>query len=161
MPGDVHATALRLLSRRALSAHELEERLRDRGFGRREAAAERARLQAAGLLDDGAVAEGVSRGVLRQGKGRRAVAATLRRRRVSGEERERALAAVDGEAEEAALALALQRVTRRYPGWRRLPQERRRVIGYLLARGFPASAVRRIVAAREDGDGELVESQDP
>jgi regulatory protein len=160
VPADIHTTALRLLAHRALSARELEGKLADRGFSRRQVLAERVRLQEAGLLDDAAVAENVTRGVLRQGKGRRVVAATLRRRRVDRDELARVLAVLDPEAEEAALAVALERASQRHPGWRRLPQKRRRVIGYLLARGFPASTVRRVLAAREDRDGEVVEPQD-
>jgi regulatory protein len=146
--GDVHETALRMLARRALSRRELAERLGRRGYPPTAIRSEVRRLEAAGLLDEQAVAASVVAGTLRRGAGRRAAAAALLRRRVAREAADRALHALDHEEEWAALAQALARAARRYPGFERLPEVRRKVVRYLLARGFGAGEIRAALAER-------------
>jgi regulatory protein len=146
--GSVHETALRMLGRRALSRRELAERLGRRGFPPTAIRAEVRRLEAAGLLDEQAVAAAVVAGTLRRGAGRRAAAAALLRRRVSREAADCALRALDSEEERAALTHALARAARRYPGFERLPEVRRKVVRYLLARGFGAGEIRTALAER-------------
>ena len=153
----IHETALRMLARRALSRAEVVERLGFRGFPEAAVRAEVARLERAGLVDDEALAAAVCREQLRAGRGRRAVAATLKRRRV---ERDAVGAALEELAEDGAdrdaLAVALARALARHRSWRRLPEERRKVIRYLLARGFGLDDVRRALEEkrREEADGE-------
>jgi regulatory protein len=146
--GSVHEVALRLLGRRALSRRELAERLARRGFPPAAIRTEVRRLEAAGLLDEQAVAAAVVAGTLRRGAGRRMAAAALRRRRVAREVADGALSALDPEEEQAALAQAVARAARRHPGFERLPEVRRKVVRYLLARGFGAGEIRAALAER-------------
>jgi regulatory protein len=166
MPADIHTTALRALGRRALSRREMKERLERKGFGAGAVRAELARLSAAGLLDDGQLARAVSRAQLGDGRGRRAVSAVLRRRGVERDAAASALGTIDEETEAEALVRAIAKAARRYPGYRSLPQARRKMIRYLLARGFGLAAVCRALAgdAGEDADAvevEVVEPGDP
>jgi regulatory protein len=140
--------ALRMLGRRALSRRELADRLARRGFGPTEVRDEVRRLEAAGLLDDEAVAAAVVAGALRRGGGRRLAEAALRRRRVAREAADGALGAVGEEATRTALEQSLARAARRHPGFERLPEVRRKVVRYLLARGFGAAEIRAAIAER-------------
>jgi regulatory protein len=149
---DIHETALRMLARRALSVAEITERLEDREFPPAAVREEVRRLERAGLLDDLAVARAVGRAQLRVGRGRRAIIAALRRRKLPAETATRVLEELVEVDESAALALAFQRVTAKHRFWRRLPDERRKVVRYLLARGFGFDEVRR--AMRENGRDE-------
>ncbi len=149
----LHETALAMLARRALSHAEIAERLARRGAEAPVVAAEIARLDLAGLLDDLALARGVCRAQLRAGRGRRAVIATLKRRKVAADAAGAALAELAaGEGEAEALAAAFAKVASKHRFWRRLPNERRKVVRYLLARGFSLEAVSR--ALRENGRDE-------
>ena len=163
MPADIHQTALRALARRALSRREIAQRLERKGFAPSAIRAEVARLAAAGLLDDAGLAKAVTRSQLGEGRGRRAVAAILRRRGVDGETAGAALAGIEDADESDALAHALAKAARKYPGFRRLPQARRKVIRYLLARGFGVAALGRALAsdAGEDADAVEVEVVEP
>jgi regulatory protein len=152
--GDPHEVALDLLGRRAYSVRELVRKLEDRGFSPAVARAEAERLEAAGLLDDDALAQAVVAAELRRGKGRRAAAATLRRRGVRAGHREAAVGGVDPEDEAKALAVAAERACAAHPGWRRLHGERRKVIRYLLARGFGMAQILDRLAAREGEFGD-------
>jgi regulatory protein len=159
MPADIHATALRALARRALSRREIAQRLERKGFGAGAIRAEVARLAAAGLLDDAELARSVARYQLQEARGRRSVAAVLRRRGVDREAAKEALAGIADGDEGEALAHALARAGRKYPGFRRLPQARRKVIRYLLARGFGAAAVGRALASDPGEDADAVEAE--
>lgn len=152
MADELHAAALRMLARRALSAAELAERLQRKGYEKVQVRAELRRLIAAGLLREAALARALCSAQLARGHGRRALAVTLRRRKVDRDAAAGALAGVDEEAERSALARALAKATRRHPRWRVLPDERRKVLRYLLTRGFAVSEARR--ALREHGEHE-------
>jgi len=110
------------------------------------------RLRVAGLLDDAALARAVGEAAARRGYGRRAVRATLYRRRVPRRVAEEAVAALSEAEVGGALVRSLSRALRKYPAWKRLPAERRKVIRYLLTRGFGADAVRDALATAT-GDG--------
>lgn len=138
-----------MLARRALSVAEISERLERRQFLPAAVREEVRRLERAGLLDDPAVARAVCRAQLRAGRGRRAIAAALRRRKLARDTVARALDEVIEGDESAALAAAFERVTAKHRFWRRLPEERQKVLRYLLARGFGFDEVRR--AMRENG----------
>jgi len=157
MPADIHAVALRALARRALSRREMAQRLARRGFGAGAVRAEVTRLEGAGLLDDGELARAVTRTQLADGRGRRTAAAVLRRRGVDRETARQALEAIGEGDEGEALARAVARAARKYPEFRRLPQERRKVIRYLLARGFGVAAVCRALAAGAGEGADAVE----
>jgi len=160
--GDVHTVALAMLARRAYSRGELEQRLTRKGYAPGEVAAELERLERVGLLDDAQLAHAVRRQELRRGLGRRGVAAALRRRHVGEEHAAVAIAAVSPEKEQEALAVALEHAVRRHAASGGLPGARRKVIRYLLARGFATSDVLCAVAARlgEISDEEAVELTD-
>jgi SOS response regulatory protein OraA/RecX len=142
-----------MLARRALSHAEIAEKLGRRGGEVQAVAAEIARLERAGLLDEIALARFVCQAQLRAGRGRRAIIAALKRRKVAKDAADAALADLTaGEAEGAALAAAFAKVAAKHRFWRRLPNERRKVVRYLLARGFSLEAVNR--ALRENGRDE-------
>ncbi len=146
-----------MLARRALSHAEVVERLGVRGFPDAAVRAELVRLSRAGLVNDEALASAVCREQLRAGRGRRAVVAALKRRQVEKEAAAAALADLaETDQERAALGAAVARATARHRFWKRLPEERRKVIRYLLARGFGLDAVRRALEEkrREDPHGE-------
>jgi len=151
--GNIHETALRMLARRALSRAEVAERLEGRGFGEPVVRAEIVRLERAGLLDDIVLARAVCEAQVRAGRGRRAVAAALKRRHLDKDAAEAALAELaEGDGEGAALAAAVERVTTKHRFWRRLPEERRKVVRYLLARGFGLDEVRRALEEKRIDD---------
>jgi regulatory protein len=141
-----------MLGQRALSRAEVTQRLERRGFQPSVVRAEVARLERAKLLDDAALARAVCQAQLRSGRGRRALTAALRRRGVIRATADLALAEVDEESESPALAAAFATATRKHKWWRRLPEERRKVIRYLLARGFSLDQARR--ALHENGRDE-------
>ncbi|NWF99811.1 MAG: RecX family transcriptional regulator [Thermoanaerobaculaceae bacterium] len=161
MTDDIHEVALRMVARRSLSAREVKERLAKRGFSAPAVAAEVRRLERAGLLDDAALAAALVATEVRRGRGRRGVAATLRRRRLGPQAVEEALATVSEEEERTALAVAVAAATRRSPGWWRLPEGRRKVVRYLLARGFGARLVREAVAAAREGGADDAANVEP
>jgi regulatory protein len=132
-----------MLGRRALSRAEVAERLERREYPATVVRAELARLERAGLLDDVVLARAICEAQLRAGRGRRAVVVALRRRKVAREAADRALGELDEEGEEAAFATAFAAITKKRKWWRRLPEERQKVVRYLLARGFSLDQVRR------------------
>jgi regulatory protein len=134
-------TALRALRHRDLSARELDERLRAKGFGEiaREEALEA--LARTGLLDDARFAESRSRSLAARGTGDAAIRHALRLAGVEDSLVEDALATLEPEEERAAAIV------------------RRRGIGpktarYLRGKGFSEEVVSGLVAgesARELG----------
>jgi regulatory protein len=141
-----------MLGARALSRAEVTERLEIRGFQSAVVQAEITRLERAGLIDDLALARTVCQTQVRAGRGRRALNAALRRRGVAREAVAVALSELDEESDGAALAAAFATANRKHRWWRRLPKERRKVVRYLLARGFSLDQVRR--ALHENGRDE-------
>ena len=161
----IHAVALRMLARRSYSRRELAERLARKGFVPAAITAELRRLERVGLLDEVELAAAVRRTELRRGVGRRGVAAALRRRKLGEEPVAEALSAVSPDDEREALSVALARALRRHGGSGELPGTRRKVIRYLLARGFPAAEVIAAVAARpgeiEDAEEDVEPTDSP
>lgn len=159
----IHTTALRLLSRRALSVAELASRLRARGFSEKEVSCELQWLKRAGLLADLDLARILVRKRLESGHGRLAVAATLRQRQVEAPAMEQVLRELDQEIEKKALAKALEKALNRYAD---IPasQLRGKVVRYLTGRGFPLAlclqATANLGGEIEDVD-QLGESEDP
>jgi regulatory protein len=136
-----------------MSVAEMRDRLAERGIDEDEIEAEVARLSDARYLDDAALAESVVRTETeRKGRGRSAIAAELRRRKVDGAAVEEALAGLDDEAErERAVEVAVQRA-RQLRGYDS-ETARRRLYGFLQRRGFSGSILSHAVdAALADAD---------
>ena len=143
-----------MLSRRALSRAEIAERLERRGFATADVAAELRRLAAAALLDDVALARRVCEDGLMRGQGRRAIAATLRRRKIPRQVASEAVEEIEEGAVWNALQRSFARAAKRYAEWRDDRRERDKLVRSLLARGFDLAAVKRIMArVRTDEDG--------
>lgn len=133
------------LARRGMSVAEMRDRLADRGIDEEQIEAEVARLQDGRYLDDAALAESVVRSETeRKGRGRSAVVAELRRRRVDSVAIDEAIASLDDEGErERAVAVAEHRA-RRLSGYD--PETaRRRLYGFLQRRGFSGSVLQHAV----------------
>jgi len=126
-PRSAFATALVLLTARALTAAELAARLRRRGFSRDEIAETRARLEDLGYLDDrrtaGAWADAAARV---RGLGPRRVREGLARRRVGREIAAEASAEAFPPGEEERLAGAALEKWERARGRAATPEARRR-----------------------------------
>lgn len=149
--------ALELLSFRARSESELEGRLRRAGHDPDATAAALRRCQELGYLDDHAFALALVRDRLRlKPKGRRGLRSELYRK---GIDRYLAETAIDegyaeADIDEAGVARRLAR--KRARALTRLERDvaRRRLVSYLVRRGFPPSVVHAAVAdALPDFDG--------
>jgi SOS response regulatory protein OraA/RecX len=130
-------TALRALRHRDLSAQELEERLRARGFSDAERTGAMATLGRTGLVDDARFAELRAASLAARGAGDELIRHTLQLAGVASELIEVAVGAVEPEAERARLI-----VERRGSG----PKTGR----YLSAKGFSQEVVASAVAGRSE-----------
>ena len=143
--GSTRAVSIRALTRRDLSRWELEQTLRARDLEDDAIAEELGRLEAAGLIDDAALAEMLVRTRHeRKGLSRSALAAELRRRRGDQQHIDAALTQIDDEDERAtARSLAATRA-RRLQG---LDQETaaRRLSSFLARKGYSSDVVRAAV----------------
>lgn len=143
--GAAHHVSISALSRRGLSRRETERHLRDRGFEDAEIAAEVARLERDGYLDDIALAQNLV-GTLqeRKGLGRSAIAAELTRRLLAPAAIEYALDLIDtGDELSRAREVALKRAGQ----LRNLDREVavRRLSAFLARRGYGGSTIRAAV----------------
>ena len=140
-----HRVSLHGLTRRNLSRWELDRLLRSRELDEEVIAAELARLEQLGLIDDQALAETLVRTRHeRKGLSRSALAAELRTRHIDQEYIDAALASLDVDDERAkALELALKRA----PQLRSLDRQTavRRLSGYLQRKGYSSDVVRSTV----------------
>lgn len=135
---DALECALRALHYRDRSVHELEERLRERGFAEAEREEAIEALVRTGLLDDSRFARLRATSLAGRGAGDALIRQALGRAGVALEHVDEALRAVEPEAERARLV-----VVRRGPG----PRTAR----YLSAKGFSDEVVVGAVAGeRED-----------
>jgi regulatory protein len=140
-PLDCHERALRLLSARPRSRHELASRLRKAGFEAEEVREELERLEAVGLLDDESFARAVAEHQVKVRRaGRRAVFSALAAKGVERVTIEETLASLGGDEERRAEELAEERA-RSLVG---LPPERAyaRLVGLLQRRGYDGSVAR-------------------
>ncbi|MGV8041116.1 MAG: regulatory protein RecX [Thermoanaerobaculaceae bacterium] len=161
MSPPIHEAALRLLARRAYSRRELAERLAKKEYPPAAVEVELERLERAGLLDEDELARSIRRDRLRQGKGRRAIAGELWRRGVEPATVARALAELAPEEAAEALAGSAAKAMAKHPRWRELPRERAKVVRYLLARGFDAAEVRRVLGRTLDEENDAAQTLDP
>ncbi len=145
-PPDAHELALRLLTARARTAHELRDALIDRGVAAEDAVAEIERLAASGLLDDAAVASAHTRRRLRGvPRAPRAILRELAQRGVAGETAQRAVRSEMDERDEAALVLqALESLLARSAG----EPDGRRLAAALARRGFAPAVVGQVLRER-------------
>jgi regulatory protein len=143
--GAARNVSITALARRGLSRRELERHLRDRGFDDVEIAADVARLERDGYLDDVALAQNLV-GTLqeRKGLGRSAVAAELTRRLLAPAAIEYALELIDTSDE---LSRAREVAVKRASQLRHLDRETavRRLSAYLARRGYGGSTIRAAV----------------
>jgi regulatory protein len=137
-----YASALRRLSRRDHSEHELREALKNEGQTDEDVEDALARVKSARYLDDGTYAERYTRSRLQgQRQGRMKIRQGLRTRGVAGELVERAIAQAAAEGTERdALDAAARSYWKTHP--RTLPVVRiRRLFVFLMRRGFPPGLV--------------------
>ena len=132
-PRTADEAALRALRHRDLSARELEQRLRAKGFEESERAEALETLERTGLLDDARFAQARARSLAARGAGDTAIRHALRLAGVAREVAEDALQALEPEAERARAIAA-----RRGPG----PKTAR----YLRGKGFSEDVVAGVVA---------------
>ena len=143
------AAAERLLGRRALTRHELTERLGARGHGEADIAAALGRLEAAGIVDDARLArDWIARSAAAAGRGRERILATLAARGIDP-----ALAAAawarateDGEIDEGARVARAVRRRLGAPGPITARGRLARVYNALLSEGFDPEAVASALA---------------
>jgi SOS response regulatory protein OraA/RecX len=128
--GDAFGSVVGALARRDLTSFELEQRLARAGFDSAACAAALARAAAAGYLDDARVALERARHLAERGSSDATICAELRRRGVSGEELEAALAAIAPEDERA------ERLASRLGGGPRAARA-------LARKGYPQDVVER------------------
>lgn len=152
--------ALDALARRARSRRELERWLGQRGHGPEVIAAALERLTALGLLDDRAFATGFAQSRAKgRGFGARRIAAELARRGVARGVVDEALGALREEGGEESEAAALEAAaTKRVRSLGGLEPEvaRRRLVGWLVRRGFAAGAAARVARRLIGGIAVLV-----
>jgi regulatory protein len=150
---DCHERALRLLSVRPRSRHELASRLRTAGFESAEVQEELERLEAVGLVDDESFARAVAEHQVKVRRaGRRAVVSALAAKGVARRTIEETLASLGGDEEDRAEALARDRAR----ALANLPSEEAylRLVGLLQRRGYDGlvarSAARSALQASEE-----------
>lgn len=146
------AICLRLLTVRPRSRQELADALAVRGAPEEVARRVLDRYVEVGLIDDAEFARMLTASRVRErGSARRAVAAELRRRGVEDDVATEALAVVDSNSE---LRTAQALVARRRRSLAAVtPQvQRRRLLGYLARRGYPAATSERAVRAAMGDD---------
>ncbi|MGI8747330.1 MAG: RecX family transcriptional regulator [Deinococcus sp.] len=144
--------AFRALGQRALSEAELRQRLLRRTGDPELAGSVLERVKELGYLSDDLVAR-VEAG--RRGVGEHRVRQKLRQRGLEPELIEQAVADRDQEAE---LEDARQLLARRWPGFQRAPDPRRRAHAFLSRRGYPGAVIWQLLAELELG---LPEDEEP
>lgn len=137
--------ALRMLAKAPRSRAQLAEAMARKDVPDDVAARVLDRFTEVGLIDDAAYAEMLVR--TRQserGLARRALAVELQRKGISGEDAEAALEEVQPEDEEAAARALLERKARSTRGLDPV-KRRRRMMGMLARKGYPASMAYRLI----------------
>lgn len=150
-----HARALRLLTLRARTVHELRSSLLEKGEPPEHVEHVVARLTASGLLDDARFAEDRARAQLvGKARSRRRLEHDLAARGVPRETASAAIRRALAKAETTETDVAEQAARRKHRALARLPPEEQRVklFAYLARQGHPADAardaVRRVLGGR-------------
>jgi len=144
---ELHAAAVRLLTRREHAAGELAAKLTRRGFDPEAVETEIERLAQAGLQSDRRFAELFAEQRAARGQGPLKIRAELATRGVPEAEAERALAAWSEEWPGIARGVAARRFGAGRPADRREWQRRAR---FLQGRGFPCEMVARVLDRDDD-----------
>jgi regulatory protein len=141
----VENVSMHALTRRGMSRWELEKTLLSRELDEETVAAELERLEAVGLIDDGALAETLVRTQHeRKGLGRGALTAELRRRHIDQQHIDVALEQIDADDEQTrATELAVKRAGQlsSYD----LETAKRRLNGFLMRKGYSSGVVRTAI----------------
>ena len=141
----VENVSMHALTRRGMSRWELEKTLLSRELDEETVAAELERLEAVGLIDDGALAETLVRTQHeRKGLGRGALTAELRRRHIDQQHIDVALEQIDADDEQIrATELAVKRAGQlsSYD----LETAKRRLNGFLMRKGYSSAVVRTAI----------------
>jgi regulatory protein len=150
-PSDTSATAattagLVLLGRRELTASQLRERLRRKGYPSDSVTEAIDRLTARGLIDDARAAGARARhGVTIHRRGRARVLREVKSLGVTDDTARRAVAAAfDDVDEDRMVAEALQRKLKGAPVPNE-PRDRQRLYGWLLRQGFESHRIQRVL----------------
>ncbi len=145
MAKSTKAAALRFLKIRPRSIGELKEKLGSKGFSSTQIEKTLLDLMASGLLDDRAFTKSWINYRLARPFGFRRIIQELRAKGIDREIIEQAVAEIKGsyDPQNAALELARRR-------WQRLPdidvqKKRKRVLDFLLRRGFEADTVMKVL----------------
>lgn len=140
------AAALRLLTRRDYTAHELREKLLEREIPESDVASVLTDLTGAGLVNDRRVAESFVRvASALKGRGRQRIARELEQRGVDRAIVRDVLASLPVEDEIASVRRMLER--KHLPA-RLSASEHRRIFGQLLRRGFSADIIAGVLRSR-------------
>ncbi|MEL6543697.1 MAG: regulatory protein RecX [Myxococcota bacterium] len=132
--------ALDLVAKRALSRHELEQRLARRGYAPDEIEDAVALIDEYNYIDDEALAAAVQREAARTGRGTRWVQQTLMRRQIAA--KPTSSAHLDHESMQRARTL----LERRYGDTTALdPKDKGRAYAFLARRGFTPDAIRTLL----------------
>jgi regulatory protein len=154
-PARARLLAIRLLSRREYTTHEVETKLLERGCSSGDAATVIATLVAQGLVDDRRAAAAHVRTAARiKGRGRQRIERELAARGIAKDVVRDLLRDLTPEAEVAAIRRILAR--KRIPP-RPDPATRRRVFQHLLRRGFSSEAVAKALRADEQSIDDSIE----
>lgn len=150
-PGQVYPYALKLLAARDYTVKNLGAKLRAKGFGNAEIGVSLARLVEEGWLNDLRFAERFAESAVSAGRfyGSR-LKLEMRRRGISDEMIDEVLGRVLGEHDECAEARSI--LERRFPGFSYVKAdagERRRVMAFMLRRGFGMPVVLRSMRNEE------------
>lgn len=139
--------ALRLLTRREYTAHELRTRLLDRDFPEADVVAVIEDLSRTGLVNDRRVAESFVRVASAvKGRGRQRIARELEQRGIDRVMVRSVLATLPAEDEIASIRRFLER---KHLSERLSAAEHRRIFGQLLRRGFSADLIARALRGRQ------------
>ena len=152
-PAAAYARALAWLSARELSEGQVRIRLADRGYSRAAIDAAVQRLIENRSLDDRRAALAVARAEMRgRGRGPGRVMGRLITMRIDRDLAKDVVAELLGEtAEDDLLEAALNRKLRGRSERLETPQERRKLVAYLIRQGYPASAAARAVRSKSRG----------
>ncbi|MDA8205564.1 MAG: regulatory protein RecX [Thermaerobacter sp.] len=148
MPTSATSTALRWLSQRSLTVHEVKLRLGQRGYPADEVNHALAELSRLGLLDDRPIADAVVRQSLERHEGPRHITSRLLSRGVSSEITESVMQSLMAEVNWLTIAEPLRQ---RYDI--SSPKGRARLMRHLAREGFPASVIYRIAGGERSDEG--------
>lgn len=141
--------AIRYIGRAMRSGKEVRDKLKEKGYGPALIRHVVERLQEQGFVDDAAYAEALANQRLKHNrKGRLWIRHELAKKGISKQEAERVLAELDPEDER---EQAWQLAAKRWPSIKGEPRDRlRKLMAFLLRRGYPSDIARSVVARMRD-----------